>query len=74
MKIQMSVAMKLMTATKRNQCVPDSHAGEAHAMQTMPNSCKQKATTGNYSTRVHINFITNCADDQEYHLLGYNAV
>jgi hypothetical protein len=41
MKIQMRVAMKLTTATNRNQCVPARMAGEAQAMHTMPNTWQQ---------------------------------
>lgn len=42
MNTHMSVAMKLVTTTKRNQLVPGNLAGEAHAMQMMPKSWKRK--------------------------------
>ena len=41
----MKVAMKLITATNRNQWVPDTIAGEANAMQIIPNTCKIRETT-----------------------------
>jgi hypothetical protein len=51
MKIQMRVAMKLTTATNRNQCVPERMAGEAQAMQTMPNTWQQ--TVRHYHAATH---------------------
>ena len=39
---QISVPMKVVVATKRKKWVPERMAGEARAMQRMPNICKKK--------------------------------